>query len=738
MSYQKLSHDTYVEYINDNGKVISTSNNKTIEQDGFIFKDLEGDGVLYPFEDWRLENEDRTRDLISRLTMDEMIGLMAHTESQPVPAVAGQMLNVGTYNGEMYAENGKMLPSELTDQQKEMIENGVRHFCVSGMKDIKTGVEWSNNLQREAEARCHGIPVNISTDPRNGAGSSGVEFKNSSSFVSRWPEGWGLAAIRDVNKVREYASIVSREYRALGITTALGPQIDLGSEPRWFRISGTLGSDVEKNIELTRIICDGLQTTEESADGWGDESVIAMVKHWPGGGTGEGGRDAHYPFGKYAVYPGDNFETHMRPFIEGAFQLTGKTKKAAAVMPYYTVSWNQDKKNHENVGNSFSEYIIKDLLIEQNKYDGVICTDWDVLSDKRPHVGMYVMGGKCYGVEEVPKAERALRLIMNGVNQVGGLSDRKVLDAAVKLGIEKYGYDVISDRVTTSAYKIILNLFRLGLFDNPFRDYKESEKIVGCAEFMKAGFEAQKQSVVVLKDREVLPLRKQAKVYVPQNTIKSHYSFVRMKTQDQIVDPVDIESYQNYFVRTDDPNEADYAIVFMESPVGRNGYEFDMMKMRTKEPQPEAGYYPISLQYRPYEAKKARAVSIAGGDPNENTNNRSYAGKTEYTANESELDNVIAAREAMGNKPVIVVLNQNRPTIPAEFEPYADVIITDFGVDMQVIMEILFEDDNITGVLPCIMPRDMDTVETHCEDVVNDVEAYTDELGNVYRIGYGL
>ena len=68
--------------------------------------------------------------------------------------------------------------------------------------------------------------------------------------------------------------------------------------------------------------CDGLQTTEGSETGWGKDSVIAMAKHWPGGGTGEGGRDAHYPFGKYAVYPGNNFETHLLPFINGAMTVS--------------------------------------------------------------------------------------------------------------------------------------------------------------------------------------------------------------------------------------------------------------------------------------------------------------------------------------------------------------------------------------------------------------------------------
>lgn len=94
--------------------------------------------------------------------------------------------------------------------------------------------------------------------------------------------------------------------------------------------------------DMARAYCDGIQTTEDSADGWGLRSVNAMVKHWPGGGTGEGGRDAHYCYGKYAVYPGGHFAEHLLPFTEGAFRLKGKTKQASAVMPYYTISYDQD------------------------------------------------------------------------------------------------------------------------------------------------------------------------------------------------------------------------------------------------------------------------------------------------------------------------------------------------------------------------------------------------------------
>ena len=159
----------------------------------------------------------------------------------------------------------------------------------------------------------HGIPVNLSSDPRSGAKSSGAEYKSAGDDVSKWPEGVGFAACFDPEVVRQFAHDASLEYRALGITTALGPQIDLCTEPRWMRFMDTLGEDLETTKTLVKAYCDGMQTTEGAPDGWGRDSVNTMVKHWPGGGTGEGGRDAHYAFGKYAVYPGGNAAAHEPP-----------------------------------------------------------------------------------------------------------------------------------------------------------------------------------------------------------------------------------------------------------------------------------------------------------------------------------------------------------------------------------------------------------------------------------------
>ena len=730
-------HNGYTIYHNPGGTDVATAGKQIILQDGFFFRDLAATGKLLPFEDWRLTPEERAKDLVQRLTPEQMIGLMPHSSSQPVPAMPGQMEVVGTYDGKEYPESDTANKWDLTDQQKDMVaRQGIRHMLVSKVADVETAVRWSNALQALAESQPFGIPVNLSSDPRHGSGGEDAEFHAAASDVSQWPEGLALAAAADPEIARSFGEVMAREYRAMGIVTFLGPQIDLASDPRWFRIRDTLGSDTEKIIAMTRSFCDGLQTTLGSSSGWGKESVLAMAKHWPGGGTGEGGRDAHYPFGKYAVYPGGNFAEHLRPFLEGAFQLPGKTGSCAAVMPYYTISWNQDVKKHENVGNAYSEYLIRDLLIEKYSYDGLICTDWGITRDKTPHIGMYVLGGKCHGVEHLTQEQRILKLMRCGVNQFGGLDSREKVDEAYHLGCKEYGSEEMNRLLQISACKALRNLFRVGLFDNPYLDEAESKAIVGCRKFVAMGLDAQRRSAVLLKnERKVLPLKKSCKVYIPNRHVDAHYSFVRMMTPAAELDPLFGGMEKPWFTRVSTPEEADAALVFIDSPLGRNGYEFNMMN---RAPQPDAGYYPISLQYRPYTAALARPVSIAGGDPREEGNNRTYRGRTEITANSSDLDLVLSARDAMGEKPVVVVVRMEKPAVVAEFEPAADAIVADFGISKRAILEKLAGEHPFTGKLPVILPANMETVETHCEDVPDDIEPYIDASGNRYTPGFGL
>ena len=244
-----------------------------------------------------------------------------------------------------------------------------------------------------------------------------------------------------------------------------------------------------------------------------------MVKHWPGGGSGESGRDAHYGYGKYAVFPGNQMNTHMKPFIEGAFALEGGTKMASAVMPYYTISTGLDPSG-ENVGNAFSKYLITDQLREKYGYDGVVCTDWGVTRDEGE---MHEFAGKSWGVEHLSVAERHYKILMAGCDQFGGNNDAGPVMEAYQMGVAEFGEKFMTERFRISAVRLLKNIFRVGLFENPYLDAAETDAIVGNAEFMKSGYQAQLKSVVLLKNKEaLLPLDSSKSVYIPQRYFPSH------------------------------------------------------------------------------------------------------------------------------------------------------------------------------------------------------------------------
>ena len=274
-------------------------------------------------------------------------------------------------------------------------------------------------------------------------------------------------------------------------------------------------------------------------------------------------------------------------------------------------------------------------------------------------------------------------------------------------------------------------MFRCGLFENPYLNPEESVLVIGSQKLCQAGYKAQLRSVVMVKNQDVLPVKKQKKVYIPDRTIKARKSFFRTPMPEQHITPVARELVNRYFNQTASPEEADFALVFIESPLS-DGYSSEDRR------QGGNGYVPISLQYRPYKAVAARNESIAGGDFREDFKNRSYKGKIGTAANEADLDLVLDAKAAMGDKPVVVCLRMHNPTIVSELEGAADAILIDFGVQAQAILDIVSGVAEPSALLPVPMPANMETVEKHCEDSPFDIEPYVDTCGHAYDFAFGM
>lgn len=451
-----------------------------VTADGTSYRDLNHNGELDPFEDPRLSTRLRVDDLVNWLSLPEKAGLMFHT-----------VIEAGS-DGEVLTGPGKISKSGTAEV---VLGKHLNHFNVHVLPEPRLAARWANNLQLVAEQAPHGIPVTISTDPRHAFfENAGASF--AARGLSQWPEPLGLAALRDPVRVRRFAEIVNAEYRALGIRAALHPTVDLATEPRWARQAGTFGQDPELVTELALAYLEGLQQGRV-----GRTSVACTTKHFPGGGPQAGGEDAHFPYGREQVYPAGRFADHLRPFR--AMIAAG----TSAIMPYYgmPVGLVVDGEPIEPVGFGYNAQVITGLLRDELGFDGVICTDWELVNDN--HVGDQVLPARAWGVEHLDPAGRMERILNAGVDQIGG-------EECVELLVELVASGRVAEaRLDESVRRLLAVKFDLGLFDNPFVDEAAADQVVGREDFLAEGRRAQAESVTVLTNSGLLPLRPGLRVY---------------------------------------------------------------------------------------------------------------------------------------------------------------------------------------------------------------------------------
>lgn len=450
-------------------------------EDGFRFRDLNKNSRLDPYEDPRRPIEERVADLLAQMTLEEKAGLMFH------------MIAAVNPNGSLEPPPGRFgnLPIQamVTGQM-------INHFNVHALPKPRIAAEWHNRLQALAESTRLGIPVTISSDPRHAFSDNPLTSFFAGHF-SQWPESLGLAAIDDPALTEQFGDIARQEYVALGIRVALHPMADLATEPRWARTSGTFGEDADLSARMTAAYIRGFQGAT-----LGPTSVACMTKHFPGGGPQKDGEDPHFPYGKEQVYPGNHFDYHLSPF-EAAF-----AAGTAQIMPYYGVPVGTQ---YEEVAFGFNRGIITDLLRQHYGFDGVVCTDWGLLTDVV--VDGLVWEARAWGVEHLSRSERVKKAIEAGVDQFGGEACPEEIITLVQSG------QVSEARIDESVRRLLRDKFRLGLFDNPYLDPEAAEQLVGNADFRAAGELAQRRSIVLLKnsataESATLPLHGRPKLYI--------------------------------------------------------------------------------------------------------------------------------------------------------------------------------------------------------------------------------
>jgi beta-glucosidase len=476
------------------------------------YRDLNKNGKMDVYEDKSQPIEKRIDDLLKQMTLEEKAGMLF-------------------INGARVNEDGSIEDKPATgmfafapNAIKVMKEKKMTHFNLWAVPAAKSLAKWYNLMQKYAEDSTRlGIPLTIASDPRNHF--SNQIFAMSAVEFTQWCEPLGLAAIGDEKLTRQFADIARQEYLAVGIRESLHPQVDLATEPRWPRISGSFSEDAQLSAKMVKAYILGYQ-----GEKLGPNSVATMTKHFSGGGPQKEGLDPHFPFQKGQVYPGNNFNYHMIPF-EAAFEV-----KTAAIMPYYGIPVGQTS---EEVAMAFNKDIITGLLRNKYKYEGVVCTDWGLISDAK--VMGTVWPARAWGAENLSEEERVKKVIDAGCDQFGGES---CAEHVVKLVKER---KLAEARINESVRRLLRQKFQLGLFDNPFVDEANVPEVFGNAENKKLAESSQRRAMTLLKnENNVLPLKRNSlKIYVKNMDAKVAAQYGTVVTK---------------------PEEADMAIIRLNTP----------------------------------------------------------------------------------------------------------------------------------------------------------------------------
>lgn len=469
-----------------------------LEEKGYRFKDLNKNGILDDYEDWRLTTEKRVADLLSQMTLEEKVGFMLIST-----------INMGGSEGMRIAPGGPRpgITSDFSEEEIEMDRNfftrkplpmpalfisgttkGVkerhlRHFILRASTEASTIAEWSNKLQVLTESTRLGIPAILASNPRNHVtidASSGVSLGE--TVFSKWPGELGLAAMRDLELTREFAATAAKEWVSVGIRKGYQYMADLSTEPRWARTEGTFGESAELAADMVREITLGFQ-----GERLGNHSVALTTKHFPGGGPQVDGQDPHFEWGKDQHYPGGMFNYHLKPFVAAIDAGT------SAIMPYYAKPVNTA---HEEVAFAYNRGVINDLLRGELGFKGIINSDTGPI---------FMMP---WGVEELSVHERYQKALEAGVDLFSGIADPGPLLETLNMGL------VNEARIDESIARLLKEKFELGIFENPYVDETTADSICGNAKFQERGDLAFRKSIVLLRNAaSLLPLKAGTRVY---------------------------------------------------------------------------------------------------------------------------------------------------------------------------------------------------------------------------------
>lgn len=692
--------DGWIRVVNEGGATLGyapESGVTIIESDGYAFKDMNKNGELDPYEDWRLSYEERAVDLVSKMTIEQMSGLRING------AIGGLETDIPAMND---MDGNPIYP--------QIVEGGVRYYImypVAFGTPLNAVPGCANALQATAESTELGIPMMLNCDP--------------TTTMTGTVTNLALGATFSPEKVAALSADVAKLYRAAGITMTLSPQVDLESDPRSQSVN-TFTEDPALAAALTNAMVSAYQSTygEDGSDlGWGKDSLAVQFKHFFGNLANEGGRNYHDYTGKYTVMTEEQIDTQLVPFVEGGFQLDSATGSASAIMVTYTVPMDEegDSYGEKAVGGAFNDFVMGKLA--EHKFEGMVSTDsltWDTLD-----LGFMVMLQTAYNVDDLTMDEKIVTMFELGVDQIMGGTRPADLSTAYTAYVEKNGQEEADQNWADAAVACVLPIFRVGNFECPYVVTAESAATFE-ANTPDVTNELAQSSIVMLKNNGIIAQRDtKLKAYIVSNG-------------DEL--PVSKKVLKGYFEIVDNPSEAEVAIVFVDSPKCVNtGYNTDAEE-----------WCPITLQYRPYTAdadcveedsitgdvKIEKTESPYGIVENKTVENRGYYDAENTVANEADLDLILTTAEL--GIPTVVCVNASGAFCVDEFEDKVDAILVGFGVDKSNYLPLVAGQVEPSALLPLQMPASMEAVEAQQSGAPRDMECYVDANGNTYDFAFGL
>lgn len=718
---------------NPNGLVLGASKGTGVNfiydpDSGYFFKDLNKNGKIDKYEDWRLDIETRTEDLLSQMPLEQKFALMAHS-------------GTNVKNGNRMSVQRSIGKGEQADGSK------------------------GNGLQKQAEATEFGIPYSFSSDPvhtgvidtgSDDEGGGGTGFPPVTN-ISRWPNTLGLANSFSSDLHYAFGKTIAKEYRNSQIFQQLGPLLDLATHPTWSRIASAVTEDYDLLVALGNAEVAGMQTTEESIEdyglpeGWGKDSISAMAKHLLGTATGEFGYEGHTQIGGWLAYPGGGYDKMVETMAAaGGIGLYPQhsSKVVNAGMTAYGIAVGDDGLGRHNellgdkrfslVGGGYSHWLMTEFLREGKNWDGMITSDWGIYGGN---------GNSNHGMQNRFGVDDALRYFvsyMSGMSQTGGTGNIATCQLAYDLGVNgdpsrgipAYGKEYMDAMVDARAGNVIKTIMKCGLFENPYTDPDKADAENGSVELNKIALDAHHQSIVMVKNHDnLLPIKdRNLKVYA----VGSYYGGSSSGYGAQGHDNRGItEMAGRFYNTTENPDEADFGIVMLTGPNNGNGTEGQAQ----------------TAQFAPYTKTVGREVSLGGywyhadgsivqateipdpsiGDYKENKCNIGFTNP----GTQEVLDTLLQAKEDLGDKPIVLILNYRNAVVPAEFEPLVDAIVVGVEGAQEAYMDIISGRYDPTGMLAITFPRSMEHIEMSCEDVP-DTTPYVDSDNNVYQFGFGL